>query len=499
MKFLIKSLACACMILLMCQQSLALELPPLEETHRDGGLHVVVVPDTTLPYMSLTFVVPVGSVQDPKGKEGLAMATAELLSYGTGDLDQRQVAEVIDGFGGQFSAWSDHEVFGVSGSIPTLEPEARDGFLRLYLDLLTRPSLKADSLAKFKETYLGKLRAVLDNNSSVADIGSDRFGLEGHRLGRPVSGTLKSIEALTEADVQDFHRRYVIPQHGWLLVGGNVTLSQINALLDNHPGVESWESDKGRTCMEAFDLVGWCSAFCVDGDCTNNHRLGMEPPFQHKKLRVLLLDKNEPGLNQVQFRVGFPLRRVIGAPDWFDYRVGVHTLGGGFVARINRVLRVEQGLTYGAYISSDYQMPFPGTSVLSTFTRTGDLIRALDLAFAEMFDFPSKPLPEEELRVVKDMINNKRAFLFEKIDGVIAQLYLMKMYRLGADFLREYEPRIEKVSSEEAQNAVGEVFEKSQGYVVVVGNADLAETLKAWAEKQGGSFEMRPAQSIIEP
>jgi predicted Zn-dependent peptidase len=116
-----------------------------------------------------------------------------------------------------------------------------------------------------------------------------------------------------------------------------------------------------------------------------------------------------------------------------------------------------------------------------------------------MFEFPTRSLPEEELQVVKDMINNKRAFLFEKIDGVIAQLYLMKMYRLGPSFLKEYEARIEKVSAEEAKNAVGEVFEKNQGYIVVVGNSDLAETLKAWTEKQGGVFEMRPAQSIIEP
>ena len=34
------------------------------------------------------------------------MATAELLSYGTGDLNQKGVAEIIDGYGGQFGAWA---------------------------------------------------------------------------------------------------------------------------------------------------------------------------------------------------------------------------------------------------------------------------------------------------------------------------------------------------------------------------------------------------------
>ena len=218
-----------------------------------------------------------------------------------------------------------------------------------------------------------------------------------------------------------------------------------------------------------------------------------------KKPTLLLVDKEDPSLNQLQFRASFPIQRALGTSAWFPLRIAIHTLGGDFTARMNQTLRVEQGLTYGARINAYYSAPFPGYATLSTFTRPKDVVRALDLAFEQLNDYVQNGPSEEELSSFKDKINNNRAFLFETVDGVVNQLLVVYLHRLGLDFVGDYEARISKVSSKEAQSAAKETFGNSAARIVVVGNQSHKEMLQQWIKGIGGNLEVISAKSLLSP
>ena len=70
----------------------ALDLPNFKKSTLPQGVNIVLVPDHSLPYLTISFAVPVGSIQDPKGLEGLSFTTASLMRYGTTRLGEIELA-----------------------------------------------------------------------------------------------------------------------------------------------------------------------------------------------------------------------------------------------------------------------------------------------------------------------------------------------------------------------------------------------------------------------
>jgi zinc protease len=475
----------------------ALELPPIHESTLRGGVRLVVVEDHSLPYMAVRFLVPAGSVSDPEGKEGVADMTARLLRYGTGDLDELAVAERIDSLGASFEASAAHDALLAAGDVPTLEKETVDAFLDLFLSLVLRPRLDAQSLEKERAIAVGELESLLDDNAALASHALRGWTLPGHPFGRSQGGTMESLAAITPADVRDFHGRAFIPQHAWLMVAGAADPKEIAARVQAHEGYLAWASDTIDVCRPVRDGRRVCAQFCTEQRCVDNPLLHSRPAPSLKGPGLLLLDKNQPGLSQEQFRAAFPIGRPIGDKDWFPFRLALDTLGGNYTARLNRVLRIEQGLTYGARLSLTYGRAFPGITWLATYTKPRDVVRALELSFEQLKAFARDGPAEEEHKSAIDKMVNRRAFLFETVDGVLDQLVLLRTYALPDDFVRTYEHRIAHVTPQASSAAAGQVYDLSKARIVVVGNASDAEALKAFVEGLGGSFEMRPAASAI--
>ena len=79
-------------------------LPPLQESLLPNGTRLVLVEDHRLPVVSIALSLPAGSVYDPKGKEGLAFLTANLLTKGAGTRSADEISSTIEGVGGSISA-----------------------------------------------------------------------------------------------------------------------------------------------------------------------------------------------------------------------------------------------------------------------------------------------------------------------------------------------------------------------------------------------------------
>ncbi|MBR59464.1 MAG: hypothetical protein CMH54_15805 [Myxococcales bacterium] len=502
MKRILLSVVCLLGLqLALVQTSVALDVPKHEQIIRESGLRVLVIPDTSLPYLRITLAMPVGSLEDHMGKSqpvvGRAGFAAGLMEYGTGVLDDRTVAQKLDGLAANFTASASRETIEATGDVITIEQTTRDNFLDMFFRLVLAPSYTQTSLEKYRRIHLGQLQGILDSNTALADRAMGMWALRGQPHAMPVSGTPDSVKAITTQDLRDFHERYIIPEHTTLIVGGDITSAEVHELLDTHPVVRAWEQARKGRCKGRDTATGWCQSFCVKDDCTPNQRLALTPA-KLPGAALLLLTKDDPELNQEHFRIVFPMVRSLTHAGWFNYRLGVHILGGGYTARMNRVLRIENGLTYGARISNSYSNPFPGFAHLRTYTRPEDVTRALDLALEQMDLFVKKGPSPTELERFRDMIINKRAFLFEKIDGLMDQLLFVQMYAIGLDFLRNYEDNIRAVKRPGLIEAIREVFSTQSMRIVVVGREADAPALKQWIEARGGTFEMQPSTAVLD-
>jgi len=75
----------------------------IKEKVLSNGLNVIAVQKKKLPIFQLSLVINAGSVDDPKGKEGLANLTANLIDEGTKKYNAIEIAEKFEELGTNLS------------------------------------------------------------------------------------------------------------------------------------------------------------------------------------------------------------------------------------------------------------------------------------------------------------------------------------------------------------------------------------------------------------
>ena len=75
-----------------------IEMPEYGKHTLDNGLTVFIMETREVPLVSLRLLVPVGSVQDPAGKEGIANLTGRLLAKGADGIAADEMPYIFEPF-----------------------------------------------------------------------------------------------------------------------------------------------------------------------------------------------------------------------------------------------------------------------------------------------------------------------------------------------------------------------------------------------------------------
>ncbi|MES2899852.1 MAG: pitrilysin family protein [Pseudomonadota bacterium] len=167
----------------------------------------VLVQKSALPQIRFKLLFNAGSTHDPKGKEGLATLTAMMVgSAGSVDRKIDEVTKALFPMAGSFSEQVDKEMTTFTGSIH------KDNF-KQYMDvampLLLTPGFRDEDFRRLKDSLKNALNVDLKDNNEE-ELGKERLQTNvfaGTGYGHPVLGTAKGIDAITLADVKDFHRK----------------------------------------------------------------------------------------------------------------------------------------------------------------------------------------------------------------------------------------------------------------------------------------------------
>jgi zinc protease len=191
---------------------------------------------------------------------------------------------------------------------------------------------------------------------------------------------------------------------------------------------------------------------------------------------IVIVDK--PDAVQTEIRVG-NLSVPRKDPDYFNVLIASLVLGGSAQSRLNRTLRVERGLTYGAY-ATIVPRRGPGSFYSVTETRTEKTGEALDLILSEIRKLQSAEVPPDELRDAKAFIIGGFPLTIELPSDLATRLTTVFLYDLGDDYLATYRDRIAAVSSSDVLRVSKEKISSDKVAVVLVGNAgEFQESMKS--------------------
>jgi zinc protease len=197
-----------------------------------------------------------------------------------------------------------------------------------------------------------------------------------------------------------------------------------------------------------------------------------EVPATH----IYLVDR--PGSVQSQIRLG---HRSINRKDeeYFNGVVLSQIFGGSFSSRLNKAIRVEKGLTYGARGGISPQR-FTGTFSVSTFTKTPTTAETLELIREEIRKIRDSSVSSEELNNARSYLVGSFAGNRETPDQTVGDLWLIEYADLPKDYLSRYLKGVGSSSIEDVQRAAQRLIQPERLTIVVVGEA---EVVKADLEK----------------
>lgn len=288
-------------------------LPTLEP------MKLVVLPAPNKPIASVRLVFRTGSVDDPKGKEGLtALTTRVLLEGGTKSLTSAQLLEALFPMAAELDGDTDKEFSTISGRVPR---EKFDRYLELLTEALLAPRFDPKEFERLKSEQLNAVRTRLrqENDEELSKVSLDALLYAGHPYGHFVGGTEAGLTAITLDDVKA----------QW-----KATFTQDRLIIGLAGGVDDALAQKVKQALAALPEKGAVRA-----------PLPTAPGPQGRTVIV----RRDTASTAGDFGFTSPLRR--GAPDFVTLFIAMSYFGEHRQEHgvLFQEVRDRRGLNYGTY------------------------------------------------------------------------------------------------------------------------------------------------------
>ena len=414
--------------------------PPRAADHRvvlKNGMVVFIAEDPTLPLVDIAVTVRTGSYLDPAGQEGLAALTGSLIrNGGTRTLTAEQLDERLD-----FLAARVATSIGETSGTAALNclAENLDDSLRLFVEMLKEPRFQEDRLALAKEQALQEMTR---RNDDPEVIERREWAVLLYGEGRAANRftTEASIRSLGRADLVAFHRRYFHPAGMIAAVSGAFARPEMIRKLE-----------------AAF--AGWPGA-----------RPAVPPVPSEIATAAPGVYRIQKDVPQGRVSIGLPAVKR-DHPDIYALEVMNEILGGsGFVSRITRTVRSNEGLAYSAGSALRLGIYYPGAFRALFQSKSRTVAWAAQLVLDEIKRMREQPVTAEELDTIKRSLVETFPSNFESKAKTMVLFAADEYTRRDPSFWRTYRDRIQAVTAADVQRVARQHLAPDKLLVLVVGD-----------------------------
>lgn len=409
----------------------------------DNGMRVQTFHRPGQHLISVTLVIDL-PLSTEAGTEGVSTILQRCLDEGTADHPGTTFADQLESQGAVFYGGSSHAAAQLSLEVPGTRFAAA---LPLFAEAIRQPTLDASDVQRHVELRLAEIaqqRAHPTHRGAAAfraAVVDQRF-----RASRPAAGTAESVARIGASDVRAQHAGQYAPSRSTLVLAGD------------------FGGDPLPLVTEAFG--GWTGPAT---QAVHEHPVGAAS-------RTLLIHR--PGAVQTDVRLGgFGLDRT--DPRWPALRLGTFVLGGGFLSRLNRVLREERGYTYGVQLANSPARS-GGLLALHASFRTDVTAAAIATARDLLRVDGDRSISPDELADALNFLIGITPLRCVTASGITDQVAALVEAGLDADYVDLHARALQGVSPDAATAAVQELLPPDGLTLVMVGDADaLVEPLRA--------------------
>jgi predicted Zn-dependent peptidase len=332
-----------------------------------------------LETLALSVVMGRGARFETLEQSGWSHLLEHMVFKGAGPRSSRQIVEAIEAEGGQINAATGYER-------TSFQVRALKGGLGLAMeiisDLIRRPTLLEADLVREKQVIGQEIAEAADAPDDYVFDLAQTAAFGDHPLGRPILGTVASIETATPASLEAFRARLYDPASSVISASGAVDESELLAL------AEAWFGDApahpAALAMAPSRFLG-----------------GVQPKVRRLEQAHLVLMLPAPSARDEAY---------------FPIRVFAEALGGGMSSRLFQEARERRGLAYGIDAYADC---YQDGGVLGIYAgcAPGDAAELAKVAAGELLAL-TRTIDEAELSRAKAQL---KASLFMARESALAR------------------------------------------------------------------------------
>ncbi len=425
--------------------------PPVEnaivssdDLHRatlPNGLELILLEDDRLPRLALGITLRRGAGSVDPSLAGVAELAVEVMQRGAGERDALALAKAVEDVGASLTISSSWDTTRISLSGLSQD---RALLFEILQDVALRPRFAEIEFAKARAEQQAAIVAAQDEPATLVRWHALRVLFDGHRYGRPHSGTAETIARI---DV-DLARAYwvdrFVPRNTIFWAVGDFRAAQLI------PEVQR-----------------------VFGGLPDLPVIPNTPPTEaHTPLKPRIVVVDKPDLLQARIIVTHEgIRRTERsriAVDIMNDALG----GSGFSSRLMKTIRSDEGLTYG--VGSGFSLRSqPGPFSVSTFTRVSKVRQVIDLVLEEMEAIRAeRPVGADELAKLIGFNVGRFGLSLETSDAILSSLVDLDVHDLPRNSLDTYRSRVRAVTQGDVARAAELRLHPDRAAIVILGPAE---------------------------
>ncbi|MGE8187834.1 M16 family metallopeptidase [Pseudomonas sp. NPDC086278] len=412
------------------------------------GAKVMFVEARELPMFDLRLIFAAGSSQDGNAP-GLAVLTNAMLNEGVAGKDVGAIAQGFESLGADFGngAFKDMSL----ASLRSLSaPDKREPALKLFAEVVGKPTFPADSFARIKNQMLAGFEYQKQNPGKLASLELMNRLYSDHPYAHSSDGTAKSIPAITLAQLKAFHEK--------AYAAGNVVIALVGDL----------------SRAEAEAIAAQVSSALPKGPALPKIAQPVEPKasighieFPSKQTNLML---SQLGIDRDD-------------PDYAALSMGNQILGGGgFGTRLMSEVREKRGLAYGVY-SGFTPMQARGPFMINLQTRAEMSEGTLKLVQDVLADYLKTGPTQKELDDAKRELAGSFPLSTASNADIVGQLGAMGFYNLPLSYLDDFMRQSQSLTVEQVKEAMNKHLSTDKMVIVSAGPTVPQKPLPAPSDK----------------
>ncbi len=406
----------------------------VKKTTLPSGLRVITESMPAVRSASIGIWADVGSSLESREQRGISHVVEHMLFKGTARRSAREIAETMDGVGGNLNAFTDKEATCYYAKVIDRHvPLALD----VLADMFLHSTFAPEELAKEQKVVLEEIKMYEDSPDEMIHDLFLQTMWSGSHLGEPTIGFVDTVLAVTPDALRSHMKRHYAPDSIVVAAAGNIEHEHFVELV--------------AECFATFS--GSSERF--------------EPDAPLATPATLIRQKDS---EQAYVVVG---SHGLSARDDRRFALSVldTLLGGGMSSRLFQEIREKRGLVYTVY---SFQAAYRAAGLFGVYAGTSpeNVQPCIDVIAQELAALRDGRVGAAELHLAKEHIKGSLTLSLESTSS--------RMIRLGRnEFVlgrqmsaEELEERIDAVTSEQIAEVAQELFQDEALGLCILGPVD---------------------------